>query len=157
MGPAMYVLVLTLILFAVEGIRRTPRATAFAAIPSQEMLLATGFACIPLIGMIGCKLSHGPFFDRYFLSSIAGYAIFLGFAVSCWKMGSWTANTLTGCILLLMVADFGTTVYLSVKGKISLLEPSTGLVLSTTPSDPMHVRHTNSGPLRPGHNGPPKS
>ena len=95
MGPAIYVLVLTLILFAVRGIRRTPRATTFAAIPAQEMLLATGFACIPLIGMVGCKLSHGPFFDRYFLSSIAGYAIFLGFAVSCWKAGSWIANTLT--------------------------------------------------------------
>jgi hypothetical protein len=46
------------------------------------MVLAAGFACIPLAGLIGCRLTHGPFLDRYFLSSIAGYAIVAGFAAS---------------------------------------------------------------------------
>ena len=41
-----------------------------------------------------------------------------------------------------MVADLGTTIYLAMKDEITLLEPSTGLVLSTTPSDPMQMYGT---------------
>ena len=142
LGPAMDVLLLLLLLFAVEGTWRTSRATAVAAIPRREVLLAAGFACIPVLGMIGCKISHGPFFDRYFLSSIAGYAIFLGFASSRWPVGSWTANGLAGCLFLLMVADLGSTVYLAMNERIMLVEPSSGIDLSTTPQDPMRLYET---------------
>ncbi len=144
MGPALGVLLLMLILFAVEGMPRNQRATAFEAIPQREMLLAAGFACIPILGMIGCKVSHGPFFDRYFLSSIAGYAIFLGFASSRWQVGSWAAKALAGCMFLLMVVDLGSTIYLAVKERIVLMEPSAGFALSTTPWDPMRLYETLS-------------
>jgi hypothetical protein len=40
-------------------------------------------------------------------------------------------------MLLLMVADLATTVYLARKQRLELIEPSGGSVLSTTPADPM--------------------
>jgi len=143
-GPATGILLLALILFAVEGKSGTQQAAGFAVIPQQEMLLAAGFALIPLLGVIGCKVSHGPFFDRYFLSSIAGYAMFLGFACSRREVGSWAANALAGCMFLLIAADLGSTVYLAMKDRIMLLEPSTGLALTTTPSDPLRMYDTLS-------------
>jgi hypothetical protein len=140
-GPAMGVLLLALLLFAFEGMWRAERATAFAAIPTREMLVVAGFVCIPLVGLLGSKVSHGPFIERYFLSSIAGYAILLGFACSR-QVGSWKAQALAGCMLFLMIGDLGTTIYLSMKHRIVLVEPSTGLALSTTPSNPMALYGT---------------
>jgi hypothetical protein len=136
-GPALLVLLLWLAIFAFEGLWRNQRDPAFAAIPTREILLAAGFACIPLVGLLGSKISHGPFIERYFLSSIAGYAIFLGFATSRERVGSWTARALAGCMLVLMIGDLGATVYLTLKNRIVLIEPSSGLALSTTPSEPM--------------------
>jgi hypothetical protein len=143
-GPAMVVLLLWLLLSALEGMRGTQPTTTVASIPPREMVLAAGFVCIPLVGLIGCEVSHGPFFDRYFLSSIAGYAIFLGFASSRRQAGSWSAKALAGCMFLLMILDLGATLYLSIRHRIVLTEPSCGLKLSTTPSDPMMLYETVS-------------
>jgi hypothetical protein len=136
-GPALAVLLLLLAIFAFQGLWRNQRGLAFAAIPLREILLAIGFACIPLVGLLGSKVSHGPFIERYFLSSIAGYAILLGFATSRGQSGLWAARWLAGCMLVLMIGDLGTTVYLTLKHRIVLIEPTSGLALSTTPSGPM--------------------
>ena len=143
-GPALPVLLLWLAIFAFEGLCRNHRGPAFAAIPTREILVAIGFACIPLVGLLGSKVSQGPFIERYFLSSIAGYAIFLGFATSRGQAGSWTARSLAGCMLVLMIGDLATTAYLTLKHRFVLIEPSSGLALSTTPSNPMALYDTLS-------------
>jgi hypothetical protein len=143
-GPALPVLLLSLALFVFDRVRLDKRGPGYAAIPIREILLATGFACIPLIGLLGCKVSNGPFVERYFLSSIAGYAIFLGFAASRAQVGSWTARALAACMLLLIIGDLGSTLYLTLKNRIVLVEPSSGLALSTTPSAPMAYYDTVS-------------
>jgi hypothetical protein len=81
-GSATIILFLFLLLSAANALRRNQQAQPAEAMPGREMVLAAGFACIPLAGLIGCRLTHGPFLDRYFLSSIAGYAIVAGFAAS---------------------------------------------------------------------------
>jgi len=137
-GPAIGVLVVALALFALESMRGTVETAGFAAIPTREMLLAAGFACIPIVGLLGSKVSHSPFIERYFLSSVAGWAIFLGFASSNRK-GSWTARAMAGCMLLLLIGDLATTSYLSMRNRIVLIEPSAGFALSTNPADPMQM------------------
>lgn len=143
-GPAAIVLLLWLLLSALDGLRHDQRRNTPAAIPQREMLVAAGFACIPVLGLVGCMVSHGPFLDRYFLSSIAGYAIFLGFASSGLRVSSWVTKALAGCMFLLLLADVGTTIYFSMKHRILLIEPSSGLRLSTVPSDPMVLYDTLS-------------
>jgi hypothetical protein len=113
--------------------------TAAMAIPPQEMLLALAFLTVPFIGFIGCKLSHGPFLDRYFLSSVAGIAILLGFGLRRLQGQSWGVNLLAGTMFLLMVLDAAATVYLSSVNRLMLDEPSTRMALSTNPSDPMDL------------------
>ena len=141
-GPATIILLAWLALSALDVLRCGQRSNKTASIPQQEMLVAAGFACIPLLGMIGCKISHGPFLDRYFLSSTAACAIFLGFASSGLQGFSWIKKALAASMLLLMVEDLGSTMYLGTKNRIVLTEPSSGLVLSTIPSRPMALYET---------------
>ena len=138
-GPAISVLLLSVTLFALEGMWRTSAPITMANIPKREILVAASFACIPLLGFLGSKISNGPFIDRYFLSSSAGWAIFLGFAHYRRQVGTWTAQALAGCMLVLMLGDLGSTIYFSMKGRILLVEPSTRRILSTNPSDPMRM------------------
>jgi hypothetical protein len=143
-GPATMILILWLLLSVLGRLRHDQRADTEPVIPQREIVAAAGFACIPILGLIGCKVSHGPFLERYFLSSIAGYAILLGFATSGLRFGSKITKTLAGCMFFLMLIDLGTTIYLGIKHRIVLLEPSTGLRLSTEPSDPMALYNTVS-------------
>jgi hypothetical protein len=108
------------------------------------MVLAAGFVCIPLIGLIGCIISHGPFLDRYFLTSIAGYAIFAGFASSRWFPGAWTAKAVALCMFLMMLLDLRSAISLETGHPKVLFEPSSGFRLTTTPSKPMQLYDTLS-------------
>jgi len=143
-GPATIILFLFLLISAAHAMGRNQQAQPAEAMPGREMVLAAGFACIPLAGLIGCKVTHGPFLDRYFLSSIAGYAMVAGFAASSHYCNRWVARAVAGCMFLLVLADMGSTFYFSRSNRLTLSEPSTGLRLSTTPSNPMQIYQTLS-------------
>jgi len=140
LGPAIFVLLLALFLFALDALRPIRLVNHATHIPKREMLVAAVLACVPLVALIGSKISHGPFIERYFLVSIAGYAMALGFASFRVQRESWTAKALAGCLLFLMIADLGTTAYL--KNRLVLSEPSSGILLSTSPSRPLALYDT---------------
>ena len=144
-GPALVVVLLSVVLAAIAGRAGRRPSTVGSAIPLQEMLLAAGFVCIPLVGILASKITHGPVIDRYFLSSIAGYSIFLGFANSSNHVGRSTARALAGCMVLLMLFDLAATTYLAKRHTIVLIEPSAPLRLTTTPNDPMALYSTLPG------------
>ena len=98
-------------IFAWGGSKQAKSPGSLPFFPRRELLLATCLACMPLLGVAGAKLSHGPFLPRYFLSAIAGYAIFLGFASARGVGRSWTAGALAGFMIALMVADLSFTVF----------------------------------------------
>jgi Dolichyl-phosphate-mannose-protein mannosyltransferase len=142
-GPALMILLLWLLISALSG--KTPpnhQVNAITAIPQREILLALGFVFTPLIGVIGCKISGGPFFDRYFLPSVAGYAILLGFVSSGRQVSSWAPQALAACMFLFMIGDLGSIVYFRMNHRIFLIEPSSGFRLSTNPAAPMELYST---------------
>ena len=136
-GPALIVLLLSIFIRAVTGGRARRPFPVVTAVPVQELLLAAGFACIPIVGIVGSRITHGPVIDRYFLSSVAGYAIFLGFANTREFLGDMAARALAACMVVLMLADLVATVYLTNKQIVMLIEPSSQLRLTTTPQSPM--------------------
>ena len=142
-GPAVGILMLWLLFAAIDGRQQRFGANTAVVIPRREIVLAAGFACIPVIGLVGCKLSHGPFFDRYFLASVAGYSLFLAIA-SLRFAAPWITAAFAGCLFCLMLADLATTIYLAKKHRIILFEPSTNLRLSTDPTNPMALYETLS-------------
>ncbi len=139
-GPATPILLMSLFFSTLDGVRgQESEQKSFdpkPPVPVRELVVAVGFVLVPLIGLLGCKVSHGPFIDRYFLSTVAGYAVFLGFACSRWR-SSGTVKAFAGLILLLIVVDFGSVFYLGIKQRIVLFEPSSHSRLTTTPQDPM--------------------
>jgi hypothetical protein len=143
-GPAAKLLLFLILILAANAMRKNQYAHPTAAMPPQEMVLAAGFVCIPLIGLIGCIVSHGPFLDRYFLTSIAGYAIFAGFASSRWFPGAWTAKAVALCMFLMMLLDLRSAISLETGHPKVLFEPSSGFRLTTTPSKPMQLYDTLS-------------
>jgi hypothetical protein len=111
-GPALALLLLFLLLLAVErtnaGNELLPdnkrNETRLRLLP-EEIWLAAIFACIAVIGAIGVKISHGPFFDRYFLSAAAGYAILLAQATAVPTRRAFAAKGLIVAMLFLLTAD----------------------------------------------------
>ena len=114
-GPALALLLLFLLLLAIERIRteneplpdarRETRNDTRDHLLPEEIWLAAIFAGIAVIGAIGVKISHGPFFDRYFLSAAAGYAILLAQATAVPTRRAFAAKGLIVAMLFLLTAD----------------------------------------------------
>lgn len=147
LGPATPFLLMSVVLagvdlaFGAKVTRRSPDAPL--SIPDRDFVVAFGFLLVPLAGWIGCKVTHGPFIDRYFLSAVAGFSIFLGFLNSR-RQSKGQAKALAGFILLWMVADLGSAMYLGGKHRIVLFEPSSHYRLTTNPHKPMMLYETLS-------------
>jgi hypothetical protein len=116
-GPAIVILLLALLLLSFESTKkadtlpdRTTDAGQQRLLPS-ELWLAVGLACLPLFGAIGVKLTHGPFFNRYFLAGTAGYAILLAQAATSRGRRFMVAKGLVAAMLFLLVGDIGIAAY----------------------------------------------
>ena len=106
-GPALVLLLIFLLLLAIErrhAENELPQETLNALLP-EELWLAAIFGCLALIGAIGVKISHGPFFNRYFLASAAGYAILLAQATTARTRRALAAKGLVVAMLFLLTAD----------------------------------------------------
>lgn len=160
MSPAIVILLLAIGLLAWGGKRQSKSPDPISLIPPREILLAALFACIPLLGLAGAILSHGPFLPRYFLSAIAGYAILLGFASSPSSRSSpnsvgtarsWIPGILCAFMLFLMVGDLGRSVYFRIENKdYGLSGPSTDFRFGPSPDNPLGRNETLLGPTGNG-------
>jgi hypothetical protein len=107
-----------------------------------EWWLAVSFACLPIIGAIGVKLSHGPFFNRYFLAGTAGYSILLAQAVSSRTRGAIAAKALVAAMLFLLVADTAIAAYCKWHhADLDQVEPASHLAFPPNPKQPLSRDH----------------
>jgi hypothetical protein len=147
-GPAILVLSFSVAILAL-GVKRQAKDSPqiSAMIPARELLLAAFFVLIPVIGVAGAIVTHGPFLPRYFLSTIAGYAIFLGFA-SFQRVGRHSAAPfIAGFMLFLAMGELGRVVYLRAADKdYTLTGPSTDFRFGPSPHDPLARHQALLGP-----------
>lgn len=142
-GPALVILLLTLLLLSFAGTKETEPASGRTADPEQQRLLpselwlAVGLACLPVFGAIGVKLSHGPFFNRYFLAGTAGYAILLAQAAASHGRRIFVAKGLVAAMLFLLVGDIGIAAYCRWRhADLDQIEPASKLHFSPDPHRP---------------------
>ncbi len=115
--------------------------TPAPTIPEREIVLAIAFACLPLAGLVGVKITHGVFFNRYFLASTAGWSILLGFVASKLLGRSMLAKWLLASLLVLFAADVGMALrHLINHSDFALVEPTSKLAFSSDVNRPM-LRH----------------
>ena len=84
LGPAIVVLLLLLLFLAWKHPLDDTASDSLKArsLSTAELGLALGLALLPAIGIVGIKISHAYYFDRYFLAATAGYAC-------CWRRPLW--------------------------------------------------------------------
>ncbi len=136
-GPALAIFVLAVLVSAWGWNRQAEPVPAMPRIPQRELLIATALACLPLFAILGTKVNHGPFFNRYLLSSIAGVGILLAYASSARQMRSWVAQALAASMFVLMLGDFGLLIRHYVVGAPSITEPTSKFVFTYPRQNPL--------------------
>jgi Dolichyl-phosphate-mannose-protein mannosyltransferase len=138
-GPCVLILFGMLVVFALD-IFGQPRATdaqpSSAALP--DLFLALVFLMLPVFGVALGKLVNGPFFSRYFLSSLAGACIVIGIGAGLRAPRKWISHVLA--LLLIGGVVFNTLNLLKKRSHGEgewLEEPSTRYLLDTTPGRPL--------------------
>jgi hypothetical protein len=141
-GPALAILFVVIASLALERFR-AKWVRKGSTIPDSELLLAIVFACLPIMGIAGLMIAKGPFYDRYFLSSIAGWAILIGFAVSPLRSHSSEPRVIAAGMFVLLLGNLANaTGHLKSLSSLPLIEPSTGIVFSSDPRQPMLLHNT---------------
>jgi hypothetical protein len=138
-GPALILLILTFVLLVFAHVRNasstTPQAMSFT---TAELLVAMGMLLLPLLGVVAVKVTHGPYFDRYFMDSTAGFALLLVQVIALSANRTLVARTLLSTMLLLVSADALIATYCHVRHTdIDLVEPSSRLHFSNDPARPL--------------------
>lgn len=135
-GPGIVLLLLLLLLLTLEN-RSTERPGPGRLLP-QELWLAVLIGCLPLFGAVGVKLSHGPFFNRYFLFATAGYAILLAASAAGHSPRAWATKGLAAAMLCLLTADIAIAAYCHWRhADLDQIEPASLFHFPPNPRQPL--------------------
>jgi hypothetical protein len=155
-GPALILLVITLALLAFAHVRRAGSTTSPApSLTAEEHLVAVGLLLLPLFGLVSAKITHGPYFDRYFMDSTAGFALLLAQVIALSSNRALVSRTVFSTMVFLISADALIAVYCHLRHTdIDLVEPSSRLHFSNDPARPLLRRsallHDNGAPVANG-------
>ncbi len=140
-GPALAIIFIALVCFTFQRLYAQRSLEPVSLVPVRELVLAAGFALLPLVGIAGVIASKGIFFDRYFLPSVSGWAVFMGLAASGARLRSWSPGVLSGVMGLFLAGSMAVAVRHAAKhSDFNLIEPSSSLQFSADVRDPM-LRH----------------
>jgi hypothetical protein len=144
LDPCILILVAAFVLFALDQSGRFSPATVSGyerpALSSRlhDLAIAVGLLALPFIGVLLAMSVKGPFFERYFMSAAGGLAIIFGLAAAWRRRYGWVAITLALIMTLFVGKRFAGVVWHTHKGIGEYLqEPSSGLLLETTPGKPL--------------------
>jgi hypothetical protein len=140
MGPALALLLTFLLLLAIE--RRHAEAERSASVDGrllpEELWLAGVLGGLIVFGVVGTKLSHGPFFSRYFLAGTGGYAILLAQAAASHGRRAFAAKGLLAAMLFLLMADTAIAAYCRWHpADLDQVEPASGIIFPISPNQPL--------------------
>ena len=107
LGPAIVVLLLLLLFLAWKHpiVDAAPDSLEARSLSTAELGLALGLAVLPAIGIVGIKISHAYYFDRYFLAATAGYAMLLAQATLVRGSRAFVARGVLLSMIVLLSAD----------------------------------------------------
>jgi hypothetical protein len=104
-GPSLVLLIVLLAFLAWRNRQGDPFSSPAASFTREELIAAFGLLLLPILGVVAAKLTHGPYFDRYFLAATAGYAMLLAQIVATSGTRSLVARGLLAVMLLFLVCD----------------------------------------------------
>ncbi|HZD76589.1 MAG TPA: hypothetical protein VE218_06260, partial [Acidobacteriaceae bacterium] len=139
-GPGIVVLLLLLLFLAWKrptgDVTSTPQEVR--SLSAAELGLALGLIVLPAIGVIGIKVSHAYYFDRYFLAATAGYALLVAQVTVVRGNRSFVARGLFFSMIALLSADTLIAAYCYWHhSDLDLVEPSSHIAFVPNPADPL--------------------
>jgi hypothetical protein len=140
LAPCVVVMLCSAVLLAADRLIGVPATIQSPRSPhtTLELLLGVSFLGLPLFGLAVAVLVHTVFIDRYFISAVAGVSIVIASGLAARARTSWIAMTLAAVMACSLGWQFSALVWhrYHAKGE-SLQEPSSGLLLDTTPGHPI--------------------
>jgi hypothetical protein len=119
-------------------IETTSKAPDLRSLSPDELGLALGLILMPIIGVIGIKVSHAYYFDRYFLAATAGYALLLAQATLARGSRASIARGLFVFMIALLSADTLVAAYCRWHhADIDQVEPSSHIFFEPSPAAPL--------------------
>ncbi|HEX6495891.1 MAG TPA: glycosyltransferase family 39 protein [Acidobacteriaceae bacterium] len=140
LGPALAVILFLILLLAWRRRENNPAAESpdFPSLSVDELNLALGLILMPIIGVIGIKISHAYYFDRYFLAATAGYALLVAQTTLVRGGRAWVARGLFAFMIALLSADTLVAAYCRWHhADIDQIEPSSHIIFDPSPAAPL--------------------
>ncbi len=135
-GPSLLLLILAIALTSRRHAKgQSDPSQADKVFTTDESIVACGLLLLPVIGGIGVEISHGPFFDRYFLASTAGFALL--FARSVMRRSGPLAGRVLAAMLVLVAGDICLGIHARLGGDLFQIEPASHFRFSANPSRPL--------------------
>ncbi len=115
------------------------RRVTFATGVRDDLILAASFLLMPVFGVVLGKLTHGPFFHRYFYTAVGGMAVALGIGTAALRNGRMRAALAIAALLAVSIlVNTGRLAAARLRGQGERLgEESAGFRLETTPGKPL--------------------
>ena len=134
----MFCIIILVLLYPLST-RRSREAIVPVQMPATkgDITLVLWFLTVPCWGALLASVVHGPFFGRYFLSAVIGISVVLAFGAA------FRADRRIAAVLLIVLAGsllfrFSRLLHQHREGwGEALKEPSTEMVLTTTPGQPL--------------------
>lgn len=137
------VVLLAMVLFSLERSRGWfgPKGNRWESLSltTGEIIVVLTFLSMPALGILLARLINGPFFARYFISSVAALSITLGVGIGSRprNRNSWI---LTGLIVCLMFRYPLALAWHRVHGTVEILyEPHSSMRLNMDAADPLRI------------------
>lgn len=129
-APCLSLLLLVVILLVLKQVFATGPSRLQDGLPESlrlETVLAAGFALLPVFGLLLALTIHSPFYERYFVASVAGFCILIGFGIGLGNRARWARGLIAGAFAVRLLSDVSLVAWHRVHGEAeALVEPSSG-------------------------------
>ncbi len=136
-GGALGLLLLSFALFAFQRRSSEYLSSRELTFSREELVLGVGLLLLPILGIAGAKLTHGPFFERYFVASSAGFGLLLAQAATKKTAGLSIPRGLLAAMILLVLGDAGLAARATRGADLAQVEPASNFKFSASPSRPL--------------------
>ncbi len=140
--PHLLLVMVVLVVLLIDRVSFLPQTerNSIQNLPSRtkELSLAVSFLFLPAFGILLARVVHGPFFDRYFQSALAGFCILLGLGMAARGVRYHVAVVVAVLTVGALGFDFCKLAWHRYQGWPERLnEPSTGWPFVGTPQNPL--------------------
>lgn len=136
-GPGLILLIILVALIASRSRQSHPSEARRVSFTREELIMAVGLLLLPLLGIFAAKITHGPYFPRYFLAATAGYAFLLAQVIATSGTRTFISRVFVAAMLLFLTSDTFIAAYCHWRhADLDQMGPSNQIVFGPDPARP---------------------